>query len=76
MKEEKKYFGDTFVNDFQRKPTQRTLVCAQTPSTTSTKTIAPSQRRIAVDTSDEKSTWPGESIKLRRYSVSTGKQKV
>lgn len=40
--------------------------CVQTPSSTSTTTMAPSERRVAVDTSDEKSMCPGESIRLMR----------
>jgi hypothetical protein len=41
-------------------------VCTQTPSMTSTTTRAPSVMRSAAVTSDEKSTWPGESIRLIR----------
>ena len=41
-------------------------VCTQTPSTQSTTTRAPSVMRSAAVTSDEKSTWPGESIRLIR----------
>src|SRR5271170_1726386 len=39
-------------------------VWTQTPSTQSTTTRAPSVTRRAAVTSEEKSTWPGESIKL------------
>mmetsp|Transcript_86111 Transcript_86111/g.240795 ORF Transcript_86111/g.240795 Transcript_86111/m.240795 type:complete len:215 (-) Transcript_86111:292-936(-) len=39
-------------------------VCASTPSTTSTRISAPSAKRAAVDTSEVKSTWPGESIRF------------
>ncbi len=42
--------------------------CGHTPSTTSTRTRAPSQSLTAVDTSLEKSMWPGESIRFTRYS--------
>lgn len=42
--------------------------CGQTPSTASTTMMQPSQMRTAVDTSEEKSTCPGESIRLIRYS--------
>ena len=41
-------------------------VCTQTPSTQSTTTSAPSVMRSAAVTSEEKSTWPGESIRLIR----------
>jgi len=41
-------------------------VCTHTPSTQSTTTSAPSVTRSAAVTSDEKSTWPGESIRLMR----------
>ncbi|KAH3668193.1 hypothetical protein OGAPHI_001947 [Ogataea philodendri] len=44
-------------------------VCEQTPSTTSTRTTAPSHNLEAVLTSEEKSMWPGESIKLIKYSL-------
>lgn len=44
------------------------FTCGQTPSTASTTMMQPSQSRTAVDTSEEKSTCPGESIKLIRYS--------
>lgn len=44
------------------------LTCGQTPSTASTTMMHPSQMRTAVDTSEEKSTWPGESIRFIRYS--------
>jgi hypothetical protein len=40
------------------------FVCGQTPSTTSTTTKQPSDNRTAVETSELKSIWPGESIKL------------
>ena len=43
-------------------------VCTQTPSTQSTTTKAPSVTRRAAVTSDEKSTWPGESIRLIKNS--------
>lgn len=46
--------------------------CVQTPSTTSTKTRAPSHSRLAVDTSDAKSTCPGVSIRLRMCSGAGG----
>lgn len=46
------------------------FTCGQTPSTASTTMMQPSQSRTAVDTSEEKSTCPGESIKLIRYSWS------
>ncbi len=39
-------------------------VWTQTPSTQSTTTIAPSVNLKAAVTSDEKSIWPGESIKF------------
>jgi hypothetical protein len=54
---------------------QITCVCGHTPSTTSTTTMAPSQSLTAVDTSDAKYTWPGESIRLTRYP-STPVQKI
>ena len=38
------------------------------PSTASTTTIAPSTARMARVTSPPKSTWPGVSIRLIRYS--------
>ena len=41
--------------------------CVQTPSTTSTRTSAPSHRRDAMETSDEKSTCPGVSIIFTMY---------
>eukprot|EP01139_Manchomonas_bermudensis_P019049 Amastigsp_a676327_4345.p5 type:complete len:100 gc:universal Amastigsp_a676327_4345:1995-2294(+) len=41
-------------------------VCTHTPSTQSTTTSAPSVTRSAAVTSDEKSTWPGESMRLMR----------
>src|SRR5712671_5047756 len=41
--------------------------CEETPSTTSTRTRAPSTRRDAVDTSLEKSTCPGVSIMFMTY---------
>ena len=47
------------------------ITCGQTPSTTSTSTTAPSQSRTAVDTSLEKSMWPGESIRFIKYSFSS-----
>merc|ERR1740139_2014825 len=43
-------------------------VCTHTPSTQSTTKSAPSVTRRAAVTSDEKSTWPGESIRLIRNS--------
>lgn len=51
------------VNKKERKK-KNTLVCAHIPSTTSTTIMVPSQSRTAVETSDEKSTWPGESMRL------------
>ena len=42
-------------------------VYTQTPSTQSTTTKAPSVTLNAAVTSEEKSTCPGESIKLMRY---------
>lgn len=47
----------------------RSTACVwmHTPSTASTTTSAPSLSRAAVDTSLQKSTWPGESIRLTRY---------
>ncbi len=45
-------------------------VCAETPSTTSTSTTAPSDNRRALLTSLEKSTCPGESIKFTKYDLS------
>ena len=47
-------------------------VCEQTPSTASTKTMAPSHSRDAVETSELKSICPGESIRLIRYSFDSG----
>jgi hypothetical protein len=44
-------------------------VCTHTPSTQSTTTSAPSVIRSAAVTSDEKSTWPGESMRLTRYAL-------
>ena len=44
-------------------------VCTHTPSIVSTTTSAPSVMRSAAVTSDEKSTWPGESIRLMRYDL-------
>src|SRR5215213_3191670 len=44
-------------------------VCTETPSTQSTTTRAPSVTRRAAVTSDEKSTCPGESIKLIKNSL-------
>mmetsp|Transcript_12420 Transcript_12420/g.29217 ORF Transcript_12420/g.29217 Transcript_12420/m.29217 type:complete len:218 (+) Transcript_12420:562-1215(+) len=41
-------------------------VWTQTPSTTSTTTSAPSHKRVAVDTSLQKSMCPGESIRLTK----------
>jgi len=38
-----------------------------TPSQASTTTSAPSLRRTDVDTSLQKSTWPGESMRLTTY---------
>jgi len=35
-------------------------------------TMAPSDKRVAVDTSLEKSIWPGESIRLMRKSCDAG----
>lgn len=48
--------------------TLRSSTCGQTPSTASTTMMQPSQMRTAMDTSEEKSTCPGESIRLTRYS--------
>mmetsp|Transcript_6539 Transcript_6539/g.8838 ORF Transcript_6539/g.8838 Transcript_6539/m.8838 type:complete len:305 (+) Transcript_6539:2125-3039(+) len=45
-------------------------VCTQTPSMQSTTTRAPSVTRRAAVTSDEKSTWPGESMRLMRNDFS------
>ena len=45
------------------------FVCGQTPSTTSTTIRQPSDRRTAVETSEEKSIWPGESIRFIIYSI-------
>ncbi len=42
-----------------------------TPSSTSTMTTAPSDSLNALLTSLEKSTWPGESIRLIRYCLSS-----
>ena len=47
-------------------------VWLQTPSTASTRITAPSHRRDAVETSLLKSMWPGESIRLMRYSLGSG----
>ena len=47
-------------------------VWTQTPSIQSTTTKAPSVTRNAAVTSDEKSTWPGESIKLIKNSFPGG----
>jgi hypothetical protein len=41
-------------------------VWVDTPSRTSITTNAPSQRRVAVDTSEEKSMCPGESMRLTK----------
>lgn len=57
----------TFFNQLNISMLQSTT-CGQTPSTASTTMMHPSQMRIAVDTSEEKSTCPGESIRLIRYS--------
>ena len=46
--------------------------CVQTPSTTSTRTRAPSHNREAVETSLEKSTCPGVSIILMTYVFEPG----
>lgn len=43
-------------------------VYGETPSTASTTTIEPSDNYNPVNTSNEKSTWPGESIKLIKTS--------
>ena len=43
-------------------------VCVHIPSRTSMIIKPPSHNRIAVETSEEKSICPGESIKLIRYS--------
>ena len=45
-------------------------VCTHTPSMQSTTTSAPSVTRSAAVTSDEKSTWPGESIRLIKKDFS------
>lgn len=50
-----------------------TWVWGQTPSTTSTRIIAPSHILRAVDTSEKKSMCPGQSITLIRYSNSSKK---
>lgn len=42
------------------------FTCVHTPSKTSTTTMAPSERRVAVETSEEKSMCPGESMRLMR----------
>ena len=47
------------------------IVCGLTPSTQSIKIKAPSERLTAELTSIEKSTWPGESIKLIRCCFSS-----
>lgn len=44
----------------------RDCTWGHTPSTASTTTMAPSHSLIAVETSEEKSTWPGESIRLTK----------
>ena len=44
-------------------------VCTHTPSTTSTTSSAPSLSRTAEETSEQKSTWPGESIRLTRSGL-------
>ena len=44
-------------------------VWGMVPSTASTTTTAPSTARIALVTSPPKSTWPGVSIRLMRYST-------
>lgn len=56
-------------------PEHHTVTWGHTPSTTSTTTMAPSHRRTAVDTSLEKSTCPGESIRFTRYSSLSKKDK-
>jgi len=48
------------------------FVYGLTPSTTSTSTQAPSANLKALETSYEKSTWPGESIKFTRKTSSNG----
>src|SRR6266850_4005611 len=50
-------------------------VCTHTPSTQSTTTRAPSVTRRAAVTSEEKSTCPGESIRLIRNSLPKGVDK-
>ena len=47
-------------------------VCVHKPSKTSMTMSAPSHKRVAVDTSDEKSMWPGESTRLIKYSSGGG----
>ena len=48
-------------------------VCGHMPSATSISMTAPSHKRTAVDTSVEKSTWPGLSIKFMiQFSLSLG----
>mmetsp|Transcript_42537 Transcript_42537/g.101380 ORF Transcript_42537/g.101380 Transcript_42537/m.101380 type:complete len:200 (+) Transcript_42537:2114-2713(+) len=44
-------------------------VCTAQPSMQSTTTMAPSVIRRAAVTSEEKSTWPGESIKLIKWGL-------
>mmetsp|Transcript_19286 Transcript_19286/g.65032 ORF Transcript_19286/g.65032 Transcript_19286/m.65032 type:complete len:254 (-) Transcript_19286:118-879(-) len=44
-------------------------VCTHTPSTTSTTSSAPSLSRTAEETSEQKSTWPGESIRFTRSGL-------
>jgi hypothetical protein len=46
---------------------QSTCTCIATPSKASTRTTAPSLNLAALDTSLEKSTCPGESIKFIKY---------
>jgi hypothetical protein len=50
---------------------QAATTCGHTPSTTSISIIAPSHNRTAVETSDEKSTCPGVSMRLIRYFFSS-----
>jgi len=48
------------------------FVYGLTPSTTSTRMMAPSANQRALETSKEKSTWPGESIRLILNTSSEG----
>ena len=64
LKQVRRQFSVTNGNNAQ--------TCVQTPSTTSTRTSAPSHNREAVETSLEKSTWPGVSIILITYVFESG----